>query len=230
MKETLILLHGALGSKDQFNSLKNELDKSFDVHAINFEGHGGKDSDNEFSIQLFTQNVRNYLKKNSINDAIIFGYSMGGYVALNFALLESEKVKKVFTLGTKFDWSLDAAEKEVRMLNPSKVEEKVPQFAEKLRQLHHPQDWKQVMTKTSDMMLNMAKGAKLFDTDFKKIIQPVVIGIGSLDNMVSYAESEYVNRLLPNSTLVQLEGVKHPLEQINTNVLAQFLMSQFNFE
>jgi esterase/lipase len=37
----LVLLHGAIGSKDQLHPLANALKKDFDVHLLNFSGHGG---------------------------------------------------------------------------------------------------------------------------------------------------------------------------------------------
>ena len=225
MKQNLLLLHGALGSKKQFSTLKERLNESFEVYAINFEGHGGTTSQNEFSIQLFTKNVLDYLQSNSIDATTIFGYSMGGYVALATALKNPEKVKKIVTLGTKFQWDLESAAKETKMLNPIKIEEKVPAFAEKLKLEHHPQDWKEVMHKTAQMMIHMAEGAKLSDSDFKKINQSVVIGIGSLDHMVSYEESKYVSELIPNSELIHLEGVKHPIDTIGTDELIQYIRS-----
>lgn len=225
MKEILILLHGALGSKNQFRSLIVRLEEYFDVHAFNFEGHGGNESANEFSIQLFTENLIDYTQANSIDKANIFGYSMGGYVALNAALKIPKKIKKVLTLGTKFKWDIESTEKEVKMLNPIKIEEKIPHFAEKLRQEHIPQDWIKIMNKTANMMTNMAKGAKLVDSDFKKINQDVIIGIGSLDNMVSYEESKYISGILPNSKLVKLDGVKHPIDKIETNQLVNYIRS-----
>jgi len=224
MKDTILLLHGALGSKTQLTNLAAKLQETHDVHCFNFEGHGGEESQNPFSIQLFTENVIDYLRINGISSTTIFGYSMGGYVALNLAKKQPSLVNKIITLGTKFDWSVESAEKEVRMLNPSKIEEKIPQFAEYLNQLHQPQDWRAVMTKTSDMMLAMANGAKLFDTDFKNIHTPVVIGLGSEDNMVSYDESAYVVGLIPNATFVTLPGVKHPIDQVELSTLVAYVM------
>jgi pimeloyl-ACP methyl ester carboxylesterase len=225
MKEKLLLLHGALGSKNQFSPLIERLEEYFDVYAMNFEGHGGIESRIEFSIHTFTENVIEYMDLNSIDRTNIFGYSMGGYVALNLALKAPEKVKKIITLGTKFNWNIEAAEKEVKLLNPMMIEEKVPQFAEKLKQEHHPENWKLVMKKTAEMMINMANGARLMDTDFKKINQKVIIGIGSLDTMVSYEESEYVSKLLPNSKLIKLQGVKHPIDKIGTDELINYIRS-----
>jgi esterase/lipase len=226
MKENLLLLHGALGSKNQFESVKELLEEDFVVHSLNFDGHGGSVSTKEFSIQQFTENVIDYLEANSMDEVIIFGYSMGGYVALNAALQIPEKIKRIITLGTKFRWDIVSVERETKMLDPIKTEQKVPLFAEKLKQEHYPQDWKLIMQKTATMMVNMAKGAKLVDSDFKKINQPVIIGVGSLDNMVSYEESEYVAALIPNSKLIQLEGIKHPIDTIETGELVQYIKAQ----
>ena len=128
------------------------------------------------------------------------------------------------TLGTKFDWSLESAQKEVKMLNPEKIKEKIPHFAEHLNRLHQPLDWTQVMTKTADMMLNMAAGAKLSEPDFKRINQEVVIGIGSLDNMVTLEESQHAADLLPNAKLVELPDVPHPIEKVDVDVLVDYII------
>ena len=54
---------------------------------------------------------------------------MGGYVALQLANKHPKYVQKIITLGTKFAWDKETAAKEVKMLNPEKIEEKIPAFA-----------------------------------------------------------------------------------------------------
>lgn len=223
MKNKLILLHGALGCGQQLTRLIKPLKSRFDVHIVNFEGHGGRPSNHDFSMKRFADNVIEYMEAQSLEDVLIVGYSMGGYVALTLALQHPESVRKVVTLGTKFNWEMEAAQKEIKMLNPAKVEEKIPHFATYLEQLHQPEDWRLVMTKTAKMMEAMARGARLFDADFKQIDLPVVIGIGSEDNIVTYDESAYVADLIPNATLVSLPGVKHPIDQVETEVLVEFI-------
>ena len=223
MKEHIILLHGALGSENQFSQLKESLADKFEVHSMNFEGHGGKTSNKAFSTQLFTENLATYLKENSIQNTHIFGYSMGGYVALNAALQIPEKIQSIYTLGTKFNWSIESAAKEVRMLNPQKIEEKVPKFAKRLADLHFPLDWKEIMNKTGKMMNQIAEREKLKEIDFKRIKHKVTIGVGSLDNMVSYEESLTVANQLTNSKLIELNNVKHPIESLELNTLLNFI-------
>lgn len=224
----LLLLHGALGSKKQFTELSEVLSCTYDVHTFNFEGHGDNISEADFSIDLFSENLKQYLIENNLDKVDIFGYSMGGYVAMNSALLFPEKIGTIVTLGTKVDWSIESAEKEVKMLNPEKIEEKVPQFALSLQKEHHPSDWKIVMKKTAAMMLALANGKKLQEDDFKKIENKVIVGIGNLDNMVSFEESSWLANSLPNATLVRLENFHHPLNKIDVVLLADFIMNSLD--
>lgn len=133
MKKTLLLLHGALGSKQQFAELKKQLSDEFELYDLNFDGHGGSTTDEAFSIALFTQNALAFMDAQGLEQVAIFGYSMGGYVALNMALKHPNRVRQIITLGTKFDWTIESASREVKMLNPAVIEAKVPHFAQKLK-------------------------------------------------------------------------------------------------
>ncbi|WP_298417135.1 alpha/beta hydrolase [uncultured Kordia sp.] len=223
MKQNLLLLHGALGSEVQLKPLQQLLANDFNVHTLNFEGHGGRTSDDGFDMERFADNIVEKLQTIGISQTHIFGYSMGGYVALTLAKKHPELIDKIVTLGTKFNWSLESAQQEVKMLNPEKVEEKVPAFANRLHELHQPNNWKEVMNKTASMMLDLANGKKLTNDDLHQIQHKTLIGIGSLDNMVSVAESENAATQLPNGILKIIEAIKHPIEKVDVNVLATFI-------
>lgn len=222
-KPSILLLHGALGSKVQMEPIKKLLMEEFDVHAFNFSGHGGDESNEAFSIDRFTQNVIDFMSANNIKCASIFGYSMGGYVALNLALKRPELVDTIVTYGTKFDWTETSAAKEVRMLNPDVIEEKVPRFAEKLKNDHSPSDWKVVMHKTAEMMLKMGGGEKISDADFSKIQQKITIAIGLEDTMVTVEESEYIASLIPSAQMLVLAGQPHPFEQVDREIIRRLI-------
>lgn len=226
-KQTLLLLHAALGSKTQLNSLYSELNHHFNIHTFNFEGHGDTASDKEFSIDLFTQNLSDYIIKNKLNIVSIFGYSMGGYVALNYAKSNPEKVNKIFTYGTKFDWTPESSIKESGRLNPEKIEEKIPHYASYLKEVHSANDWKSVLNKTAKMMVNLGNKDAFKETDFKQISTTVLIGIGTSDTMVTIDESEFVTKQLQNSKLIKLENFVHPLEQNDLKKLSEIIVEYF---
>lgn len=223
MQQKILLLHGALGSKKQLESIKGLLENQYEAYSLNFEGHGSFESEQAYSMDLFTKNIVDFLDHESIEQVNLFGYSMGGYVALNTALHFPDRIGKIITLGTKFDWSLESATQEIKMLNPDIIEAKVPRFAEKLKTEHQPQDWKVVMQKTAGMMKAMADGKKLQNEDFKLITKDVTIGIGNADKMVSVAESEHVVQLLPQASLQVLDGVEHPIDKVDPKVVADYI-------
>lgn len=225
MKPALILLHGALGASKQLKSLKDELSNHFEVYTFDFEGHGGRPSDNSFSIDLFTQNVIDFMTTNSIASSHFFGYSMGGYVALNLAMKDSNLVDRIFTYGTKFDWTPEAAAKESKMMNPDIIIEKVPKFAAALNVLHAPLDWKMNMKKTAEMMINLGDVKGFSDEQLSAIQQKVLIGIGDQDQMVTIEESNHAAQLLPNGRLHVFSEFVHPIERIDIDLIAKEIIN-----
>lgn len=215
----LLLLHGALGSKDQFAELETALSTTYKIHTLNFSGHGRRPSHHHaFTIQNFAHEVLDWMNENYIQNIDIFGYSMGGYVALWLARFYPDRVGKIFTLGTKLEWSNDIAEKEIRMLNPEKIVEKVPAFALALAERHGEHEWQSMMSKTALLMKDLGH-THLADQDFIKIEHEVLLGLGGLDNMVSLEETEYTNRLLKNSTMKVYDNVSHPIEKVPVHLL-----------
>ena len=220
MKENLILLHGALGSQEQLHPLKEKLSVSCNVYSLNFSGHGGQLVEGPFTINRFVRNVIDYMDTHHILSAHIFGYSMGGYVALNLAQHFPGRAKKIITLGTKFKWDPESAAKEVRMMNPEIIVQKIPAFAKTLEERHQPADWKGIMNLTAEMMTELGAGIAMTAADFGIIENEVLICVGSEDMMVSISESETTVDQLQNGILKIIEGFRHPIETIDMNVLA----------
>ena len=224
MKQNLLLLHGALGSKAQFEPLKTKLSTNFNVFTFNFEGHGGRTTEKDYTNAVFTENVLAFMAANNISKTHLFGYSMGGYVALDLLIKHSEKVGKLMTLATKFNWTPEVAAKEIKMLNAEKIAEKVPKFAAALEKRHAPDDWKVVLQKTAEMMSRLGNGAALDESKLEKITNQILVGIGTKDRMVNLEESERLANLLPNSQLMVIDGFKHPIEAVDVDKLTAILI------
>lgn len=226
--KNLLILHGAIGSKSQFSSIASLLDNQFDIHLLNFSGHGGEAFRENFNISQFADDVLTYLKLNKIESIDIFGYSMGGYVALYLAKNHPEKVNKIITLGTKLSWTPDIAAKETKMLDADKIEEKIPAFAAILKDRHHPNDWKTVLEKTANMMIEMGNKNVLKDEDFKLIQHTVKMLLADNDEMVSKVETNHVAQLLPHATFELLPNSKHPIEKVDIDALSKIIRAFYN--
>lgn len=227
MKRNLLLLHGAMGSIEQFQELNDLLLPYYDVHAFNFSGHGGQVFEEDFSIERFVEDTTSFMNDHGIADAHLFGYSMGGYVALKLAGMHPERVDRVITLGTKFKWDPEAAAKEVRMMNPDIIEQKIPAFAASLAARHQPADWKSIMTRTADMMTELGAGQAMTSAEFGAIENEVLVCIGTEDHMVTIEESEKTAKQLKNGQLKIIDGFKHPLEAVDKNTLALICIEYF---
>jgi len=219
-KPNLLLLHGALGTRDQLQAIQNHLSKHYAVYSFNFEGHGDAFSENEFSIKRFTQNLKEFISTKNLENVAVFGYSMGGYVALNYAVENSKKLAKVITLGTKFNWTNAFAEQEVKKLNPDAIEVKVPKFADYLKKIHSESSWKQVVAKTARMMKNLGNAPALTSAKLNTISIPVLITLGELDHMISLQESENMVAQLKTARLKVFKDFVHPIERIDAKRMA----------
>jgi pimeloyl-ACP methyl ester carboxylesterase len=223
----LILLHGALGAETQLNTLKQALSyEGFVVYTLNFSGHGGSPFKNEFGIETFANDLLIFMELNGIQDADIFGYSMGGYVALWFAYLNADKVGRIVTLGTKFDWTEASALHEIKKLDPEKILEKIPAFARLLETRHAPNDWKLLMNKTADMMLQLGAKPVINVPVLERIKNEVLILLGDKDDMADREFSITTSRQLPNGEFMLLSETPHPIEKIDLKNL-QHLIKEF---
>jgi pimeloyl-ACP methyl ester carboxylesterase len=223
----LLLLHGAIGSTDQLDNLADLLKDNFPIHTFNFSGHGGNPlGADAFSIELFAKDVLKYMDENKLQQVSIFGYSMGGYVALYLAKHHTGRIDKVATLATKVAWDETTAATEIQMLNPEKIAVKLPAFAETLRQRHAPADWKEVLHKTAEMMTNLGKNNTLQLSDYTTIENHILLLLGDRDKMVGLAETEAVYRALPQAQLGIIPCTPHSIDQVDMDAL-QFLLKRF---
>jgi pimeloyl-ACP methyl ester carboxylesterase len=228
-RKPLLLLHGALGASDQFGELSRLLDDRFAIHTLNFAGHGGEPfSDRPFGIAGFASQLRDWLDLNALAGADIFGYSMGGYVALQLARTSPAHVGSIFTLATKFAWDEATSAREAGMLDPAVIEVKVPRYAEQLAARHGAEGWKPLLERTAGMMLDLGREPALPIGDLADVAHRVMVGVGDRDKMVSIEETLAAYRQLPNGRLMVLPDTPHPLEKVSQERLAREIAEFFH--
>lgn len=225
--QNILLLHGAIGAKDQFQLLGETLKNDFEVFSMNFSGHGGKSiTEKDFSIPLFADDVLNYMSANNIENTNIFGYSMGGYVGMYLTKHFPGKVNKLITLAAKWHWDADTAMKESKMLNAETFQQKIPAFVSQLEKRYAPADWKTVLEKTRDMILQLGENNVLKPADCSTINTPCLLLLGDRDKMVTLEETVSVYKSLPDAQHGILPGTQHPIEQTEVQILF-YLIKKF---
>jgi len=80
----IILIHGFPFNKSMWNTQVEALENNYRVVSYDIRGHGSSDAGKEeFSIELFVNDLLSIMDALKIEKAILCGLSMGGYIALN---------------------------------------------------------------------------------------------------------------------------------------------------
>ena len=92
----LIILHGFLGMSDNWKTLGTQYAaQGFEVHMLDLRNHGRSFHSDEFSYSVMVQDVLQYCQEKNLKKINIIGHSMGGKVAMFFAVRYPEIVEKL---------------------------------------------------------------------------------------------------------------------------------------
>lgn len=100
----LILLHGNGEDSLYFAEQIEHFSKTYRVLAVDTRGHGKSPRGTApFTIRQFAEDLCAFMDSLSIEKAHLLGFSDGGNIALQFALLYPEKVDKLILNGANLD-------------------------------------------------------------------------------------------------------------------------------
>jgi len=102
--EPLLMLHGFLGMSDNWKTLGNKFAENYEVHLIDQRNHGRSFHAEDMSYELMGEDLVRYMDVHGIDAANLLGHSMGGKVAMLFAVTHPEKVKRLIIadIGVKY--------------------------------------------------------------------------------------------------------------------------------
>jgi esterase/lipase len=219
----IILLHGALGDEKELRPLAMALKNyGFKTHSFSFSGHGESAYGKTFGIPSFAGELKEFIVKEKITNPVVFGYSMGGYVALHAVTEDPHLLRAIVTLNTKFKWDRDIIAKQMKFMEPVTMKEKTPDFARQLEKLHK-HGWMELLSKTSEMLTDIGAKNYLRPSELKKISTAVLIGLADKDQIVSLEETVDIYKGLPNASMYMLPGTRHQLETVNNDLLGKII-------
>ena len=91
----LIILHGLLGSSDNWLLHGKLFAKTFNVFIIDQMNHGNSPHSQSINYKTLTVDLFNFIKSKNLSKVNIIGHSMGGKVAMKFALDYEHLVNKL---------------------------------------------------------------------------------------------------------------------------------------
>jgi pimeloyl-ACP methyl ester carboxylesterase len=229
-KKSIIFLHAALGVEEDLAPLMDQFrEKGYETLSFNFSGHGINSVEpKEFRIDLFASDLDVFIKKNNLITPVVFGHSMGGYVALyQKANYDDSPITQIFTYGTKFNWSEKSVSKELPYLAPNYLKEKYPAQVELLIK-KHGERWKQLVLSTAHMMQHLEKIDGLSKEDLGSINIPVMLILGDQDRVVTTEETSNVNSFLKYGKIKTISHSKHELERSNLKEIAEMIIQNID--
>lgn len=97
-KTPLFILHGLMGSMDNWRSQAKRLSQSRPVITLDLRNHGDSPHLKGMSYREMYEDVINVAKKENIQTFHLLGHSMGGKVAMQLALLNTSMVKSLIVV------------------------------------------------------------------------------------------------------------------------------------
>jgi len=93
--EPVVILHGLLGSLDNWRTVSGQLAGHFLVLAADLRNHGRSPHSPEMDYALMAEDLRELLDREGLARVRLLGHSMGGKVAMEFALRHPHRVQRL---------------------------------------------------------------------------------------------------------------------------------------
>ena len=96
--QALFILHGLLGSSDNWQWFARKLATQYSVYTPDLRNHGRSFHATQHDYDVMADDIAQLFKAHRIEDAYVIGHSMGAKVAMHFALIYPHYVKKLVEL------------------------------------------------------------------------------------------------------------------------------------
>lgn len=223
----LLLVHGALGSAAQLAPVAQAFTNTRayrSVQTIELPGHGASPlaPGQGFDMPTFAEALADEIRARDVQRPLVFGYSMGGYVALLLAAQRPGLLAGIVTLGTMLHWTPDVAAGAVRRLDPAVLRVKVPAFAALLEARHaQAGGWEAVLGHTAALLNGLGASPPLTDAVLRTVPCPVHLLLGDRDDSVSLEDATRAATHLPHARASLLADTPHPIEQVPLEALVR---------
>ena len=241
----VLLLHGFPLDKRMWEPQIAGLSGEFRVVTPDLRGHGeSQATPGPYTMELLADDVKGFLDTLDLQQVVLGGFSMAGYVAFAFLRRYPERVQSLLLLDTRPQADAEAARpgrEDMAQLAEREgaapiAERLIPRLLSEATVANRPD----VVAQVRQMILEcsvqgiagdlrgMALRGDAIDL-LSQIRVPTLVMVGDQDVLTPPAESELMASTIPNATLVKIDGAGHvsSLEnpQAVTSAIHEFLHS-----
>lgn len=200
----LILLHGGLGSAENWGNQIPALSKQYKVIALESRGHGRSTySEEPIGYSLMASDVIAAMDFLEIREAHVLGWSDGGIISLDLAINHPDRLIRVIAYGANYDASgfrADFGENETVKRSIDKLS------ADYQRLSPTPQQWDTFLANIGNMW---ASEPHFSPDQLRSITVPMLILAGDNDEGVLTEHTKEMARLIPTAELTIMSNTGH---------------------
>ena len=245
--EPLVLLHGFTGSTENWTPLVLKLTAQYQLILVDILGHGKTDSPSDparYQIETVAQDLYDIFQSLELHRPSLLGYSMGGRLALYFAIAYPQTIKKLF-LESASPGLLTETEQEERITWDNEIADGIEyhgveafiDYWEQLplweSQVQLSQDIRNRLRqqRLANNPIGLANSLRGMGTgiqpslwnELSSLNIPVHLIVGEFDTKFVQIANQ-MNELLPQSTLNVIEGAGHTVHLEQSSQFLSYLV------
>jgi len=191
---SLIFLHGWSCDRSYWRNQIKYFSKNYRVVTVDLAGHGSSGlTRRDYTIEAFSDDVVAVIEKLQLKDVIVIGHSMSGYVAIEVAKKNPDKIRGIIPVDTLQNVEAKFPKKLIDEL----IDNMEKDFSEATKNFANG-----FFPTTCSFLL---KESIVYDMS----LAPKKVGISAFKNLVSYNDEELLKRL---------NGFSIPVISINTDL------------
>ncbi|PSR54827.1 alpha/beta hydrolase [Adhaeribacter arboris] len=220
-----VILHGLFGISDNWQTLAKYWSQKYHVYLLDLRNHGRSPQSTDFNYDLMVEDLSEFITEHNLVNPVIMGHSMGGKVAMNFALSHPNQVSKLIVVDiaprpypvhhqdiinglNAIDISTMTSRTEAETaLEPYIPETDVRLFL--LKNLYRKEDnsfgWRMNLAAIERNIAEVGRET-IADVPFTK---PTLFVKGGNSRYIQEKDVPSIQRLFPNVQLVTIENVGH---------------------
>ena len=239
--ETLLFIHGLSDNLLYWEVLASFLKKDYRILRVDLRGHGESPlGSDEISVDVYSDDLKSLLDELNINNVNIIGFSLGGSVALDFAIKHPDMVSSLVLMSTfsrcddHFNQVFSEFKRHLsrgfgdfydymipKVLCPDVIENN----REELRAIKEFAS----INANVEAYIKAADAGLAFDVDgaLSEIKAPTLVLAGRHDEICPLYCAERLHDGIENSQLIVLDGLKHNLLVGKNNAKIVDLLREF---
>ncbi|MGM0651408.1 MAG: alpha/beta fold hydrolase [Bacillota bacterium] len=222
----LVFCHGSGGRHHHWLYQLKGLKETTNPIAVDLPGHGRSEGKPADDITVYRSWLHQFIKVNKVESPVISGHSMGGAIALDYALQYPDDYLGLILVGS--GGKLRVLPAFLEELKKGSVPDSLSQY------LYGPAASEELLEKGRKEVKDTAASTYYADLSacdkfdimdkLDQIKKPVLIICGSEDRLTPIKYSRYLEKKLPESLLAVIEGAGHMVmleepDQVNKAII-----------